>query len=676
MSNRQHIRYAVFVAGMALCAYLLSYFVPDEYAAQAKITDEYKTTDLLIGLNSMNVLMRDLNPDAGNEGTDDIEVYARYLASDDFISQIGQTYIQKYQKDYLHYLDKKDTEDYKDYIREHIRYNVNIKTQTLDLQVTDKDSEVSAIVLEHALTILKREIERFRSQRSLENQKTARNSRKQACEDYHAAAKRYNEYAESHQNPKSDYVRSQIDVLQREMNMRYELYRKAAEASIRADYLVDKENTSFSVVKKYNLSQNPIAPHHWVYGVVAGLITLIGCLFHFLYVRKGKNAILRSIDFGEWFSPWSLTLSIWTVILGLYFLLDTTLYPLTSQFYYCLAIWVPIFSLCAFIVYHLSSSVSKEKVQTIDFGLNKGIFTFFFALTIVMTPLYVYSVLQIVMMFSTEDLMNNVRILAVYGEGQGILNYSIVINQSLFLVSLWAYPKVPLWQIVVLAIACLMNALAIMEKGSMFFVFISIAFVLFEKRVIKLRSIIFAGVLLLFFFYVFNLARAKTGSDYQEEETLLDFFVMYALSPPVAFCQLLPDVTPQFGTNTFESVYLFLERFGLSDIVVKDKRQEFVWVPIPTNVYTIFQPFFIDFGYKGIAFFATLYGTISGGLYRLFRNGNSTGTCLYAYMVYVLILQFYQENIFLSIVFVIQLSLFVTLFTQQQLKIYIPKPKL
>ena len=171
-----------------------------------------------------------------------------------------------------------------------------------------------------------------------------------------------------------------------------------------------------------------------------------------------------------------------------------------------------------------------------------------------------------------------------------------------------------------------------------------------------------AGILLLAFFYFFNLARSGEDSDYQKNETLLDFFARYALSPPVAFCQLQPEVTPQFGTNTFETIYLFLKRFG-EDVVVKDKLQEFVFVPISTNVYTLFQPFYIDFGHKGIALFATIYGFISGWLYRLHSASDGFGRCMYTYIVTVLVLQFYQENIFLSMVFVIQFTFFVYILT-------------
>ena len=263
--------------------------------------------------------------------------------------------------------------------------------------------------------------------------------------------------------------------------------------------------------------------------------------------------------------------------------------------------------------------------------------------------------------------MTNVRTLALFGEGQGILNYSAVINQALFVVALWAHPKIPTWQVVVLGLACLMNSLAIMEKGLMFFVFVSTMFVLFEKKVIRMRSILTFSILVIILFYIFNLGRAGEDSDYQKEETLFDFFTMYALSPPVAFCQLFPEVIPQFGTNTFETFYLFLERLG-ADVVVKNKLQEFVFVPVSTNVYTIFQPFYIDFGYPGIAFFAVLYGCACGYLYRLFRSGNGAGTCLYTYAIYVLLLQFYQENVFLSMVFVLQFMFFIVLLTQEKIR--------
>ena len=44
---------------------------------------------------------------------------------------------------------------------------------------------------------------------------------------------------------------------------------------------------------------------------------------------------------------------------------------------------------------------------------------------------------------------------------------------------------------------------------------------------------------------------------------------------------------------------------------------------------------------------------------------------MYTYAVYALVLQFYQENVFTSMVFIIQFAFFAVLLTQQKLRLVI-----
>lgn len=677
-------RYAAIIITSALCAWAFSYCIPDEYAAQVKIADEYKVTDLLVGLSQIDAVVRDMTPGHGNQGTDNIDVYSYVLDSDDFIDLVSQSHVDKYGLSYLQYLrqyrkrpfwegvfsDIPSDEELKEIIHDNINYNVMSRDQTLEIQVLDQDPDVASCLLKEVVKILREQIEHYRVMRAVAARDAALIARKESEHAYKEALQEYAQYADSHNKPKTPTYATELNRLQREYQQKNNLYQKCAEELIRTEYLVKKENRSFVIIKNFNLSHHPLTPRHWVYALVFAILASLGCLWHGLYRRrKATSGIRQLFDFGDWFSPWSITILIWTGILAFYYIQHTLLYPITEQFYYCLFLWLFFFLVCSFITYILTENRPKP-VGREGITFNSTIFKTFFIISMIITPLYVYRVMQIVLMFTTDDLMNNIRMLALYGEGYGFLNYSNVINQSLFIVALWAYPRVPLWQVVALTTACLLNALAIMEKGTIFFVFICIIFVLFEKKVIKVRSIALSAVLMLGFFYIFNLVRAEEGSDYQENETLLDFMAMYVLSPPVAFCQLSTDVTPQFGTNTFQTIYLFLNRFG-ADVVVKQKLQEFVWVPIPTNVYTIFQPFFVDFGYKGVAFFGGVYGVVSGWLYRLFRNGNNVGACLYTFMAEALILQFYQENIFFSMVFVLQFTVFTVLFTQKKIRLVI-----
>ena len=374
---------------------------------------------------------------------------------------------------------------------------------------------------------------------------------------------------------------------------------------------------------------------------------------------------------GDTFSPWTITTAVWLAIVVMFQFQGDLLYPLGDQFYTCLALWVPLFCASALITYHVLPK-SNADAGTIAQSppISTVVFNTLYVISMVITPLYLYKIIQVVTMFDTADMLSNIRLLAVYGdESYGFLNYSYVMNQVLIVVGLWRYPKIPLWQLLTIIMAGLMSAFAIMEKGMLFFLFLSVLFVLYEKGVIKVRSIILSLATIVLLFFIINSARSFTeDADPNDAIPFLDFFAIYVLSPSVAFEQVTEDLTPQFGSHTFATIYLFLNRFG-GDYELNSKLQEFVWVPLPTNVFTVFQPFFEDFKYRGVAFFAVFYGFFSGWCYRLMRNGSGVGKCLYVYVVYVLVLQFFQENVMMSLVPVMQFIFFVVLIMQQKIQV-------
>ena len=658
MKKHPYIVTTIIATLLALVVWLL---VPKEYTAITKLSDEYKEVDIAIGLDQMKAQIKNVSGGA-NKGINDIEIYAKLLKSKDFARTISQSKIPEKNMTYGEYLNKKDTIDA---ILDNINYNLSVKHQTLTISFTDRDPVVAAQMLDSVTAHLQATITDQRHQVAEAALISATAELERAKRDYQELRHKYNAFVDSHLNLRKELWIQEENALKNECTHSYNHLRNITNELAREKALMQRAYMSFAVIQS---NSTPLKPNSSFFSYFFPFLIIALAGIH--AYRKVKNGQLRkSFDWGNKFSPWSITILIWTTIIGLYYLLNTRLYPITEQFYYCLAIWVPVFCCCSLFTYHLSREERMEDACSYPFHLNKTIFYFFFIITLIITPLYLYRIFTVLTMFGIEDLMMNARTFAVFGEGQGLLNYANVINQSLFIVALWAWPQIPKWQVFILGFACILDSLAIMEKGSMFFVAISLIYVLFEKKIIRTRSIAIFGVVILIVFYVLNLERAGEDSDYQKEETLLDFFAMYVLSPPVAFCQLLPEIIPQFGTNTFEIVYLFLERFGVPDIVVKNKLQEFVFVPIGTNIYTVFQPFFIDFGYKGIAFFAAVYGCVSGWLYRLYKQGNSIACCLYTYAVYVLVLQYYQENVFYSMVYVLQFVFFVFLFTQQKFKI-------
>jgi len=352
---------------------------------------------------------------------------------------------------------------------------------------------------------------------------------------------------------------------------------------------------------------------------------------------------------------------VWLAIVVLFQLSGDLLYPLQDRFYTCVIIWVSLMSVTGIITYYafpVKSELRLPQGTTLiqqDLNINNFFFTVFFVISMVCTPLYLYNIYKIISLFGTDELFFNLRILANEGEKslvQTILTYVGAINQALFVICIWRYPKGSKLVFTAVIIANLMCSIAIMEKGVLFFMLFVTLFVLYEKRRVKISSIAFWSVVLLLVFYGINVLR--TPENAAKEPTFVDFFNVYILSPSVAFERVQEKLTEQFGSRSFAFFYALVSRLGLANYVVEPKLQEFVHVPIPTNVYTVFQPFFQDFGYKGIAFFATVYGVFTGWLYRQCHNGGAISKCVYAYIIEILILQFYQENLILSTSMIIQ----------------------
>ena len=377
-------------------------------------------------------------------------------------------------------------------------------------------------------------------------------------------------------------------------------------------------------------------------------------------------ALFVVFKIGDAFSPWMLTTGVWAVILVMFLFSGHLLYPLVTRFYTCVALWVPILCATSIVTYYAFPNRNDSGIKEESMPVNRLFFNFFFLISVVFTPLYVYGIYRVVSMFDAADMLYNLRILANSDyklPGEGVLKYVNAVNQALFIIAMWRYPKISKAQFVCIILANILCAVAIMEKGALFFMLVVALFVLYEKGRVRLRSIVLSVLGVFFLFYGFNFLR--NGSDVENVRSLTDFLSVYILSPSVAFEQVQEKLTDQFGSRTLAFFYAVLSKLGLGHYGVEQKVQEFVQVPILTNVYTVFQPFFQDFGYRGVAFFASVYGVFTGWLYRQCRNGGAVSRCLYAYVAMTLVLQFYQENLILSLSVLIQYVVIIGLTLQQ-----------
>ena len=120
-------------------------------------------------------------------------------------------------------------------------------------------------------------------------------------------------------------------------------------------------------------------------------------------------------------------------------------------------------------------------------------------------------------MFGTQDLLFNLRILAGAEDEDPLaklLKYINAVNQALYIIAIWRYPKISKTQLTLIIIANFMCAIAIMEKGALFFMLFTTLFTLYQKEKIKMRSILLWGVVIIFVFYGINILRRSKMQKY------------------------------------------------------------------------------------------------------------------------------------------------------------------
>ena len=654
--------YAVASALSIVVALLYSVSLPTMYVAETVVADENTQTDVIVGLTESREWFWE--QDDWDNGINDVEVYAQQLDSREFAIEMSKTelpglgisYLEHVKRDHRHpwwYIREFDSDDEEalKQISECIRYRVVAEKQTLAIQVADPDPVAAAQLTDSVSHHLQLFIASKRAILLKERCDYLEKVSNEARDEFLASQKLYAEYYDSHQRSGSVVETSHLKTLKENKDEAHSTYSAINQQYLREKMQLERSAMPFYTIKRAAVPVSASSPQYMLNILTLLVVTLLLTTLGVLYKYIDNSG--RKIQFGDGFAPWFVTIGIWAAILAGLYLVADELYPLSEQFYICLSIWLTVFCSSSFMTFNFLPRLSpgvRTRLVTVPF--NSLAFNFLFVISVAITPLYLYSILRIVSMFGTEEFMANIRIFAVHGnESFGYLSLSYILNQTLLIMVLWRYPRIPLWKLLVVYCMALMNAFAIMEKGMLFFIIIITVFVLYEKRTLRMRSVLLSMGVIVLLFFVINLSRATEESGYADETTLLDFFAMYVLSPSVAFGTLSPDISQLPGAHTFQAIYKLLNSKGIGNFAVEaDRVQDFVYVPIPTNIYTIFQPFFEDFKYRGIAFFALIYGMFSGWMYRLYQNGNAVGKIIYTYLVFVLVLQFYQENFILNIV--------------------------
>lgn len=649
-----------------LTAILLSFVVwvcmPKAYTAVTKVSDEYKEVDLAIGMNMVMSKIKDATG-GDNTGLNDIETYRYFLDSEDFIRSIANKQVKQKGCTYGAYLCQTDTIEA---VKKHINYNYSSRHSTLTISFTDKDPLIAAEMLDSVTQQLQTSITNYRHAITAASVSNAEKNLQETSNSYFQALKAYYSFSDAHLKIATHQLRQERATLEKEKDIAMQHYKDAIEQYVRQKALMERSYCSFAVIQNNSVPLNT-NEYYASYLLSFIFIALVLTKGYLLYKERRIDGF--NFDLGDFFSPWSLTIVSWGAVIALYYL-QGTLDKIGPKFPVCLAWWLLFFLPSSFLAYLLGRRKGHEKPNyNIPIDANMWLFHFLFVLSIGMTLAYAHTIWTVVTQFDTDNILYNTRLLAIFEDlNHGFLNYTHGLNYALFFVGIWLYPRISKYQLAIIFILNIIIELAMMEKSGILIMILGTLFVLYEREKISKRSITLTLSFTVLFFFFFNMAKEDADSD--NSASFVDFLGMYVTSPIVAFDHLRETITDSYAPNTFNYIYPYINKLGFNFQSI-ERLQEFVFVPVSTNVYTIMQPFYNDFGTTGVAFFGFAYGSLFGYAYLKFREGNVLFRCLYIYLVEVIIIQFYNENLLQSFFLAAEAALFVALLTQKSVNLSI-----
>lgn len=358
------------------------------------------------------------------------------------------------------------------------------------------------------------------------------------------------------------------------------------------------------------------------------IIVIFALMWGYLYFK-----------YPEVFAPWGITLLVWIFIISMYTFVDHGLYDADNQFVKAILIWNTGFCLSSYIAFRITPAYSGE-----TWAKNYKAINILKWICVLLVPFMVYkSVTFALSNGSIADLVYNLRQQTVvddYGFSLGPLIYLVHVAYVLLLVTIdeTTIKRKQFWLALIL---CLAFFIVTMSKLTLFMIIIGILYLLYKHNKISLRPILLCGCAFFVLGLLFTNLRT-TDSGGESSFDFIDLVGMYVVSPVISFCYETPCSATLWGENTFRGYYTIMHALGFESHVPL-QFQEWVSVPIPTNVFTMMSPYFKDFGYTGLMVLSVLEGLFMGFVYKKSETGQNIMRLIYTYLLTLLILQFFDE---------------------------------
>lgn len=163
----------------------------------------------------------------------------------------------------------------------------------------------------------------------------------------------------------------------------------------------------------------------------------------------------------------------------------------------------------------------------------------------------------------------------------------------------------------------------------------------------RIALAVFSTVAVCFFVVNGILSGKLESSGYtlpDQAAAIWDGLVVYLAGPIAALDASIWGLAPQPpGTLLFRSVVAFFHRLGMGaspELLV----QQFIFVPMPVNVYTFYRPYLDETGVLGVLAFQVLFGAVTTWVWDRARTRQGAYSVVAALLMYPLVMQIFQDQ--------------------------------
>lgn len=367
------------------------------------------------------------------------------------------------------------------------------------------------------------------------------------------------------------------------------------------------------------------------------LFVALSCMSVLLFaVRKTDKSLIN---------PAFITLALWILLLIAYSVIDLGLYGLSDNFYWILLLWNGMFSLGYFVVYAIPvNRFYHLHREPIHFLYSKWV-PVFFSIFLVISLLFQ---LKEALSLDPHNLFSAVRIISLArseGEIESVSMWRLLCGRiasiSYLICFFYQWNNIKIRNIYIFKLLVIISLLFTANKFYLAKFVVGVVVIMGYKKKLKISSIIGFIIVIFTVFVIIQIMRKSDSSEFD----FIRFICSYIFAPLTAFDSyilqsnsLMSLSSTDFGGHTFAALF----DTNIPPNPEYFENGNFVYVPTPTNVFTVLSAYFIDWQWAGILWAGLFFGVFFSYIYQRSKVQDAY-KLLYASLAYVLVLQFFFD---------------------------------